>query len=142
VSSILQREDFRRVRLVKIDVGGYEVEVLRGLEDLFDAGARPAVLVEVHVESAAEMSAFLETVCAAYELKAYVLVDDDELDRLSPRMEALVELSFPLTFASLPAKAQHQLSPSTSLTTGRQTSCRAASGEAEQALSLRNWLEP
>ena len=35
-------------RLVKIDVEGFEFDVLRGLEPLLDAGAPPAVLMELH----------------------------------------------------------------------------------------------
>jgi FkbM family methyltransferase len=37
-----------RLRLVKIDVEGAEADVLHGLEPAFEAGARPAVIVELH----------------------------------------------------------------------------------------------
>ena len=48
LATAVPEEELPRLRLVKIDVEGAEADVLRGLEPVFDAGARPAVIVELH----------------------------------------------------------------------------------------------
>jgi FkbM family methyltransferase len=48
VDAVVPAQDLRRARLVKIDVEGAEADVLHGLEPAFEAGARPAVIVELH----------------------------------------------------------------------------------------------
>lgn len=83
--ALLDPVDLDRLRLVKIDVEGYEVEVLRGLAPILDAGYRPAILVEVHADFAPEASAYLTSFCAHYGLAATWIVDDEGLPyRLAP----------------------------------------------------------
>jgi FkbM family methyltransferase len=89
VDSAVRADDFARVRLVKIDVEGYEMEVLKGLEGLFETRARPAIVVEV--SPAADGEGYLAAFCAEHGLEAHHLVDpglfaagDWEL-RLEPR---------------------------------------------------------
>ena len=66
--------EVRRVRLVKIDVEGYELEVLRGLEGLFERGGRPAIIVELTPEwGGGEAAAYLASFCARHELKPHRL---------------------------------------------------------------------
>jgi FkbM family methyltransferase len=72
LSELLPADDRERLRLVKIDVEGYEVEVLRGLESVLRAGARTAVLVEVHVGAAPEAPAYLSGFCEQFSLTAHV----------------------------------------------------------------------
>lgn len=95
LDSIVPTSDLARIKLVKIDVEGYEPEVVRGLEGVFEAGGRPAVILEVTParnsnEAAAELSSF----CARHRLKTYGFVDvgllsgrtDGALTLLEPRL--------------------------------------------------------
>jgi hypothetical protein len=76
VTSVVSAADLARVTLVKIDVEGYELEVLRGLDVLFGQGARPAIVVEVTPEANREDAAeYLAGFCARHRLKPYRLVD-------------------------------------------------------------------
>jgi FkbM family methyltransferase len=88
VSSLVSGAELERLRLVKIDVEGYEVEVLRGLEELLEAGVRPAVLVEVHAYADPDAPAYVVELCSRFALTAYTLDDRYELDapRFSPRV--------------------------------------------------------
>jgi hypothetical protein len=74
VDSAVRADDFARVRLVKIDVEGYEMEVLKGLEGLFETRARPAIVVEVSPASSDDHS-YLAAFCAEHGLEAHHLVD-------------------------------------------------------------------
>jgi FkbM family methyltransferase len=58
IDSLLAAEDLNRLRLVKIDVEGHELEVLRGLTSIFDEGFRPAIVVEVLREHIAGLREF------------------------------------------------------------------------------------
>jgi FkbM family methyltransferase len=73
IPSLLDDEAIDRLRLVKIDVEGYEVEVLRGLETLFDTGARPAVLIEIHLEVVRPALELLVRLSRSHELSLYDL---------------------------------------------------------------------
>jgi FkbM family methyltransferase len=73
IDSAVRADDLARVRLVKIDVEGYEIEVLKGLEGLFEAGARPAIVVEVN--PAADGDGYLAAFCVEHGLEAHHLVD-------------------------------------------------------------------
>lgn len=84
VSSLLESTEAGRLRLVKIDVEGFEADVLRGLEPLLRSGCRPALIVELHPELADEAAELLGDLSAAYSLTAYELVRNPYLDRFSP----------------------------------------------------------
>ena len=82
VVSVVALEHHSRVKLVKIDVEGFEFDVLRGLEPLLDAGVQPAVLMELHpVLWAGRDSMFFEEFCARHSLEVVPLF---ELDRPVP----------------------------------------------------------
>ena len=75
-----------RVRVVKIDVEGYEVEVLRGMDALLRAADRIALFVETSPDWAVEDPApFLAELCEAHGLSPYVLQNDYSLDGYFPR---------------------------------------------------------
>lgn len=87
VPSLLQDGEIDRLRLVKIDVEGYEVEVLHGLESLFDTGAQPAVLVEIHREVVRPVVELLTRLARTYGLALYDLrvgTAPAEVSRRSP----------------------------------------------------------
>lgn len=84
--AVVPASDLSRVSLVKIDVEGYEVEVLRGLEAIFEAGGRPAIIVEVSLaRSGEEGGAQVMSFAAKHRLKVYRLVDEGLLSGRSPR---------------------------------------------------------
>ncbi|MGZ4401242.1 MAG: FkbM family methyltransferase [Gaiellaceae bacterium] len=95
IPSVLDGEAIDRLRLVKIDVEGYEVEVLRGLEPLFDTGARPAVLIELHLEVVRAALELLVRLAHSNELSLYDLrvgrapvdVSDRSADQLVTALE-------------------------------------------------------
>jgi FkbM family methyltransferase len=74
VASVVDESNVRRLRLVKIDVEGYEAEVLEGMESLFVGGARPAVIVEVHPHRVRETVAAMDRMQSAFSLCAFELV--------------------------------------------------------------------
>jgi FkbM family methyltransferase len=84
-----------RLRLVKIDVEGYEGRVLDGLDPLLADGHRPTLVVEVHAGynpgAPAEVTAF----CARHALRGRLLLDADP--HLAPvdRRLALRDLGAP-----------------------------------------------
>jgi FkbM family methyltransferase len=78
IASLLSDVDASRLRLVKIDVEGHEVAVLRGLIPLLEHGTRPAILVELHAGVVAEAVDLLMQLALQYGLKAYNVGDEDE----------------------------------------------------------------
>jgi FkbM family methyltransferase len=86
VDDIVPAEEFRRVRVVKIDVEGYEIEVLRGMESLLRAVDRIAIFVETSPEWTTEDPArFLTEFCDEHRLSPYVLHNDYSLEGYFPR---------------------------------------------------------
>lgn len=73
-----------RVRFVKIDVEGHEIDVLRGLEGILARGARIAVLVEVSPAWSPESPAEVERVCTRHRLEPWLVVNDYSLPGLFP----------------------------------------------------------
>ena len=84
LASLIPPSDVKRIRLIKIDVEGYELEVLRGLEPLLASGARPAIVVELHAGVVEAALPLLEALCGRYGLKAYKLSRDERLDQAIP----------------------------------------------------------
>jgi FkbM family methyltransferase len=80
------------VRLVKIDVEHHELEVLRGLSGLLDAGWRPAIVVEVGRSNATVLCELAD----AYGLTAYRLPRPRLLSGEKGRTMRLEPLSEPL----------------------------------------------
>lgn len=83
LESVLERSHVSRLRLVKIDVEGYEGEVLRGLERLFDAGARPSVIVELR-SAAGRAIEIIDRMGSTYGLGVDELLGSPRLDRFAP----------------------------------------------------------
>jgi FkbM family methyltransferase len=54
---LVPERDLHRIRVIKIDVEGYEVEVLRGLEPVFELGEPLAVFVEFNPQWSVEPAA-------------------------------------------------------------------------------------
>jgi FkbM family methyltransferase len=84
VASVIEPSDLSRLRLVKIDVEGYELEVLRGLEPVLEGGARPTVMVEVHAGRGRRAVPLLLDLVEKYDLKPYELAKDGDLPRMEP----------------------------------------------------------
>ena len=84
VSTLLDPADVARLRLVKIDVEGFEAEVLRGLEPLLRSGVRPALIVELHPEHVREAAELLGHWSEAFSFTVYELVRNAYRDRFSP----------------------------------------------------------
>jgi FkbM family methyltransferase len=78
VVSVVAPEHHSRVTLVKIDVEGFEFDVLRGLEPLLDAGAQPAVLMELHPGLwGGRDPMWFEEFCARHSLEVVPLFERD-----------------------------------------------------------------
>jgi FkbM family methyltransferase len=100
-ASLVRDEHLRRLRLVKIDVEGYDVEALRGLLPLFESGARPALIVELHPQAPAAVP-LLRELSERYGLQGYRLYDDDRPDKTVPWLVEPVELTSPLELGREP----------------------------------------
>ena len=94
LESLVPRDAFRRGRMIKVDVEGYEVEALRGLERILDEGARVALVVELSPEWSAEAPAqFVEALCRRHRLTAFLLVNEYTFDGYFPdRIEPPVRI--------------------------------------------------
>ena len=82
--SVLDPAHMDRLRLVKIDVEGFETEVLRGLERLFAEGARTSVIVELHPDAAKSAIPVIARLVASYGLGMYELARNPHLERFAP----------------------------------------------------------
>jgi FkbM family methyltransferase len=103
--ALLAPSHAERMRVVKVDVEGYEAEVLSGLEPLFEQGLRPTVIVEAHPVYDADVPTRLIDFCERYSLRARWLVDDDRTDiRFAPVDRALVsrDLGEPADVLAIP----------------------------------------
>jgi FkbM family methyltransferase len=77
LDSVVSDDHLSRLKLVKIDVEGHELEVMRGLEPLLLRGSRPSIVVELtHAWSGDEGSSYVAEFCARHRFKAYRLSRD------------------------------------------------------------------
>jgi FkbM family methyltransferase len=101
IAALVRPEHIGRLRLVKIDVEGYDLEVLRGLLHLFEAGARPALIVELHKEAAGAVQ-LLQQLATRFSLQPYRLYDERGLDRAAAWLGSPVALVPPLELGREP----------------------------------------
>ena len=101
VASFVQPEQLSRLRLVKIDVEGYEHEVLQGLQQLFDDGARPALIVEVHPDATGTVP-LLRELAERFALQGFRLYDERTVDHVAPWLHKPIELVAPLELGREP----------------------------------------
>lgn len=84
----------RRVRLVTIDVEGYEAEALRGVQGMLASAARAVVLVELSPAWSEEGPAEVERLCATYGLEPWLVANDCTVSGLFPsRLRPLQRLA-------------------------------------------------
>lgn len=74
--SVLPAGMLSRVRVVKVDVEGYEKEAIGGIEQILAIGARVAVVVELSPLWSGEGSTWVERLCARHRLEPW-LVDNE-----------------------------------------------------------------
>jgi FkbM family methyltransferase len=101
VAAVVRPEHLGRLRLIKIDVEGYDLEVLQGLHPLYAAGARPALVIELHLKAANPLPV-LHDLSVQFDLDAYKLYDEDRAERSSTWLTRPVELSTASTFGREP----------------------------------------
>ena len=76
IASLIGPSDVGRVRLIKIDVEGYDAEALKGLEPLYESGGRPALIIELHPQGA-EALPLLARLAERYGLQPRKLYDEE-----------------------------------------------------------------
>jgi FkbM family methyltransferase len=74
--ALLETAEVERLRLIKLDVEGFEVEVLRGLAPIFEQGFRPALIAEVHPLLDPEALAYVADLARRHDLVVHRLLDD------------------------------------------------------------------
>jgi FkbM family methyltransferase len=96
ISACIPKHHHGRIRVIKIDVEGTELEVLRGLTPIFDLGERLAVLVEFNPRWSADPNAIgrLDELRRTYGFNLQRLSAGYLLETLFPsKLEAPVELA-------------------------------------------------
>jgi len=101
LTSNIAREDLSRIRVVKIDVEGYELEVLRSLAPLVELGEPLAVFVEVTPGWLEDPDAtgYIERMCRAHGFTLQRVPGDYSLSGLFPG-----KLDRPAAVDSVPAE--------------------------------------
>lgn len=84
VTSIVEEQDVSRLRLVKIDVEGFEPEVLAGVRPLLERGCSFALIVEVHPHRIAATLEALEHLRTTFSFASYEVVRVPADDRFAP----------------------------------------------------------
>jgi FkbM family methyltransferase len=85
IDSLVPRDLHARVRVVKIDVEGYEVEALRGLERIVGEGAPLALFVELSPEwSEEEPAPYVEDLCRRHGFRPFRLVNEYSFEGYFP----------------------------------------------------------
>jgi FkbM family methyltransferase len=85
VPAVVPPAELDRLRMVKIDVEGYEVEVLRGLVALYQRSARPSILVELHTGAIEPALEILAGLGQARGLRLYDIAADGVVADVSAR---------------------------------------------------------
>ena len=75
LAEVVPEPDWPRLRLVKVDVEGYESDVLAGLEPILAAGHRPAVAVELHLDIDPDAGGFVVDFARRFGLAVARIVD-------------------------------------------------------------------
>jgi FkbM family methyltransferase len=102
LTDLVPEAELARARLIKIDVEGYEAEVLRGLEPVYERGGGPALIVEIHPTLAAEAPALVAEFGARNGLTAQLIVDRPGESRTWAAGHAqLADLSTPAELLSI-----------------------------------------
>lgn len=100
VDSVVPASDYGRVRMVKVDVEGYEVDVVRGLERILEVGEPISLLVELSPDwSAEDPAVVLARLCETYALTPHRLVNEYTLDGYFPR-----RLASPVRIERIPSE--------------------------------------
>jgi FkbM family methyltransferase len=97
VTAAIPTADLRRLRVVKIDVEGAEVAVLRSLAPVFDEGRRLAVFVELNPKWIPGITQYVADVCETHGFRARRIRSGYTLDGLFPG-----RLSEPEDIAAIP----------------------------------------
>jgi FkbM family methyltransferase len=84
VTSIVEEQDVSRLQLVKIDVEGFEPEVLSGVRPLLERGCSFALIVEVHPHRTAATVEALEHLRTTFSFASYEVVRVPAGDRFAP----------------------------------------------------------
>ena len=100
VTSVVPREDFARVRVIKIDVEWHELEVLRSLAPILDLGHELSVLVEFTPRRAApDAPSQFAALCQAHGFTVYEVLNGYSVEKLFP-----ARLAGPRPIEALPPK--------------------------------------
>lgn len=95
--SVLPSNVLERVRVVKVDVEGYEIEAIQGMERLLAAEAPLVVLVEVSPAWSGEGSVWIERLCARHALEPWLVSNEYTLAGYFP-----LRVRPPVRLASIP----------------------------------------
>jgi FkbM family methyltransferase len=91
LADIVLAEEWPSLRVVKIDVEGFEADVVRGLVPILDAGHRPAVLVEVHTDIDPDAAGAVVELAERYGLRLRRIVDRTEDERIFAASHPVLE---------------------------------------------------
>jgi FkbM family methyltransferase len=81
LAEVVPEPDWPRLRRVKIDVEGYESDVLAGLEPILAAGHRPAVAVELHLDIDPDAAEFVAAYARRFGVAVARIVDRRDAER-------------------------------------------------------------
>ena len=84
IAAAIPEAEFARIRVVKIDVEGAEVDVLRSLAPVFDQGHGLSVFLELNPRWIEGITEYVEGMCAAYGFRARRIRSGYSLDGLFP----------------------------------------------------------
>jgi FkbM family methyltransferase len=85
VQDCIAGEDLGRVRVVKVDVEGFEIEVLRGLDRILGGRSPLAVVIEISPEWAAESPGpFVDRLCREHGFALWRVANEYSVDAYFP----------------------------------------------------------